>query len=581
MEHYIQTIKNSKILQRTIRNYLICDILCICIAIFFYTFFVMPELRQKTLDNTTTVTMSISEEINTYMSDLASNAILSASSTEMVSLLGENVGGEHHYEKVQQQLTKIAGRMVNLRTISVVDLSDNTQYNALINFCQSDQNYIDSTLAGKHYSQNYSPFYRTDYNPSIYTCCYSFSTEINGTPYLFFFFFKTNSIVNTIATFADTYFDEFALTTYKGTPLYTSENADFTTQYADEEMSAGTDICSKYEHGFIFQKYTNNYYWLFLAYTSTTTIRSSFIYQFMMIILIFLIFSMIVMICNIIVITRIIQPLNKLHTTMQKVSAGSLDESVEFHTHDEIENLGNIFNSMLENIKTNLQNRIDSDRREEKMKFNLLIAQIDSHFICNTMNIINSLARREKYAEIIQANSALTKIIHNSLRVSSYKITDTIEQELDVLNQYFLIQQLRYKSAVELIVDVPSTLMDYEIPKNILQPMVENSLMHGLMNLDTGFIEGTIIVTITKENDRLVISIADDGVGLPPEKVDMLNHMSDYISSVKERGKHIGITNIYQRIKYIYQEKASILFTSTQGLEVTITLPAESPAKEA
>lgn len=149
------------------------------------------------------------------------------------------------------------------------------------------------------------------------------------------------------------------------------------------------------------------------------------------------------------------------------------------------------------------------------MIYNLLIAQIDTHFIYNTMSIINSFARQGKTQEIITANSALIKIMQNCLRVKTIDVTDTVEQEMDVVKQYWIIENMRYENEVELLWDIPKTLYKENIPKNLIQPIVENCLFHGLVDEETGVMMGTITVLMRKTDNYLQLRISDNGCDFP------------------------------------------------------------------
>ncbi len=209
------------------------------------------------------------------------------------------------------------------------------------------------------------------------------------------------------------------------------------------------------------------------------------------------------------------------------------------------------------------------------MKYNLMIAQIDSHFIYNTMSIINALARKNKTKDIIAINSALLKILQNNLRVRSTDITDTVEQEIDLVKQYWIIENMRYDNHARLFWDVDPKLYSALIPKNLIQPIVENCLFHGLMNQDTGSIEGEIHIFMEQTPEQFMIRISDNGHGIPEEKLRFLNNPGELTAQISQRGKHIGLSNIRQRLEYIYKGTAKMTIESDQGTIVTITLPRQ------
>ena len=202
---------------------------------------------------------------------------------------------------------------------------------------------------------------------------------------------------------------------------------------------------------------------------------------------------------------------------MQEVVKGNLNCYSSIQTDDEIGDLSNVYNKMIDSLNRHIETILRYQEKEQKMIYNLLIAQIDTHFIYNTMSIINSFARQGKTQEIITANSALIKIMQNCLRVKTIDVTDTVEQEMDVVKQYWIIENMRYENEVELLWDIPKTLYKENIPKNLIQPIVENCLFHGLVDEETGVMMGTITVLMRKTDNYLQLRISDNGCGFPSE----------------------------------------------------------------
>lgn len=258
---------------------------------------------------------------------------------------------------------------------------------------------------------------------------------------------------------------------------------------------------------------------------------------------------------------------------MQVVASGDLNCYSDIQADDEIGDLSGVYNLMIDNLNQHVESIIDYKDKEAKMKYNLLIAQIDSHFIYNTMSIINSFARQGRTEEIVSINTALSKILQNCLRVRDIDVTDTISQELDVIKQYWLIENMRYNNHAELIFDVPEEIMDTPIPKNLIQPIVENCIFHGLIDPETDIIQGAITITFEKTDQYITIRISDNGVGIPDTTLDFLNQPGKFIENFNERGKHIGLSNIRQRLEYIYQGNAKMKIESRGGTIVTMILP--------
>ena len=129
----------------------------------------------------------------------------------------------------------------------------------------------------------------------------------------------------------------------------------------------------------------------------------------------------------------------------------------------------------------------------------LLVSQIDPHFIYNTINSINYLARKKRCEDIVKVNSALIAILKDRLRVNDIQITDSVANEMKIVNQYIVIEKFMYDGNLEVEWDIAPELMEEQIPKNMIQPLVENSLFHGLIDEESGEFCGKIIITVFQE----------------------------------------------------------------------------------
>ena len=145
-------------------------------------------------------------------------------------------------------------------------------------------------------------------------------------------------------------------------------------------------------------------------------------------------------------ITAIIRPLGDLASSMRNVSDGQMQDVPVNPSDDEIGELSHVFREMMDSINQYIAQIIEQEKTQQKMKYSLLISQIDPHFIYNTMSILNMLAKNGRTEEIIAINSALIKILKDRLRVRQIEIYDTVRQEVDIVEKYLLIQKYRYES---------------------------------------------------------------------------------------------------------------------------------------
>ena len=342
-------------------------------------------------------------------------------------------------------------------------------------------------------------------------------------------------------------------------------NAKTPTIFQAEEMEA--------DSGYYFFSSVDSSGWSLISYLTNQSINAGFRSLFLSLIFSYSLLCLATVILMTVIIRRTVAPIQELNRSMQEITAGDFKTHADIQTDDEIGELSNVYNLMVDSLNENIQKIIDHELTEEKMKYNLMASQIDSHFIYNTMSIINALARKGRDQEVIAVNSALLKILQNNLRVQTVNITDTVEQEVNVVKQYWIIENFRYENHAELIFGIEPSLYKEQIPKSILQPIVENCLLHGLIDEETGEIRGEIHIDMERSETEFTICIRDNGRGIPPETLAFLNDPGNLNRQLSERGKHIGLSNIRERLEYIYKGKASMRIENRGGTAVTIILP--------
>lgn len=235
--------------------------------------------------------------------------------------------------------------------------------------------------------------------------------------------------------------------------------------------------------------------------------------------------------------------------------------------HDEIGSLAETYNYMSGKIQQLLEDQLKSAERMRITELNALQAQINPHFLYNTMEMINWLAldgQREQVTNAIQMLSRFYK-----LTISKQGKTNLLQDELEHVETYVNLQNMRFNNSVELITDIPDELLDYEMPKLILQPIVENSILHGIMEKEQK--SGCIVISAWQTSEETIILACDDGIGMTQEQ------LSRILLGQGESGKgtNIAIYNTHERIKLFYGEKYGLFYTSNygEGTKVEIHLP--------
>lgn len=271
-----------------------------------------------------------------------------------------------------------------------------------------------------------------------------------------------------------------------------------------------------------------------------------------------------------------LRPISTLRETMTRAAAGDLDARAHIPTEDEFHQLGEYFNNMMGQIKAHTDDTIKLEISEQNLRHSLLLSQVNYHFIYNTMSTINALARKGDHEKILLLNTALANILHEDMLVQNGEMICTLGQELSVVENYWAIEQISHKGNAALSISCPEELKELIIPKSILQPLVENSLRHGLVDEESGELRGLVTIAASQRDGQLVLQVTDNGRGIEPAVLQKL--MSG--EAPEKNGRHIGLSNIRKRLEYLYGGKTGFYIASGRGTSITITLPMERSARD-
>lgn len=262
--------------------------------------------------------------------------------------------------------------------------------------------------------------------------------------------------------------------------------------------------------------------------------------------------------------------LSSVISQMKKVRQGPPVPMESPQAHDEIGDLIDTYNYMTRKMDELIQKQAKASEDLRIAEFNSLQAQINPHFLYNTMDMINWLALQGHTSEVSTAVQNLSRFY--KLTLSRKKGISTIEREEEHVSIYISLQNMRYHDSIDFISDIPDELLEYQIPKLTLQPVVENAILHGILEKETK--SGTIVLTGWLEDSDVVLLISDDGVGISPEKMPTILSGTGQSSS---GGTNIAIYNTHRRLQILYGQKYGLTYTSTpgQGTEVQIRIPAK------
>lgn len=238
--------------------------------------------------------------------------------------------------------------------------------------------------------------------------------------------------------------------------------------------------------------------------------------------------------------------------------------------HDEVGDLIDTYNYMTRKMNQLMENQAKAAEDLRIAEFNSLQAQINPHFLYNTMDMINWLAQQGRTSEISDAVQNLSRFY--KLTLSRKQSLSTIAKEEEHVTIYVRLQNMRFHDSIELICDIPDELMEYQIPKLTLQPVIENAILHGILEKDSK--SGTIVLTGWMEDNDIVLLISDDGVGIPPEKMPTILSGDGQSTS---GGTNIAIYNTHRRLQILYGAEYGLTYESEpgKGTDVQIRIPAQ------
>ena len=264
------------------------------------------------------------------------------------------------------------------------------------------------------------------------------------------------------------------------------------------------------------------------------------------------------------------QPVVKLRRRLDCIGQGdfSIDKSIE--TNSELGEIGRGINRMSEDITVLLEKRLADEKNKRDLEYRMLQSQINPHFIYNTLASIKWMAVMQNAEGIAGMATALSHLMRSASKDTRTLVP--LDYELQLLDDYMLIQNHRYSESICLIKEIDETLLNTQIPRFSLQPIIENAIFHGLEPKGGG----TILLKIAADQDDVFISIRDDGVGITREVLDQLLNKQEKPTSMFQE---LGIQAVNTRIKYAFGEQYGLTIESeeSQYTDMTIRLPQTLP----
>lgn len=269
---------------------------------------------------------------------------------------------------------------------------------------------------------------------------------------------------------------------------------------------------------------------------------------------------------------RIAAPIQKLRDDLRDVEKGNLKQTFSIHSYTEINELSRGMSDMLACIRGLIDSIHKNEQQKRRIELNWLQAQINPHFIYNTLFSIKCMVDMHRNEDATIMLTHFIAILREILSTQKEKVT--VAEQMENLREYLTLQQYRYDHAFDSMIEYDEAAARCLLPKLLIQPLVENSIQHGI-DMQSG--NGMITVIARRQGETVVIEVEDNGVGMSPEKVRQVMESP----AVTDR-PHIGIKNVYDRIRLHYGPSWGLTINSKEGrgTQIVLRIPAEEKGRE-
>lgn len=268
------------------------------------------------------------------------------------------------------------------------------------------------------------------------------------------------------------------------------------------------------------------------------------------------------------------KPIRQLRDGMSTIEEGNFETRVDIAVENEIGSLARSFNMMTDRIHALIEQNFYEQEQKRKSELRALQAQINPHFLYNTLDSIIWMAEDEKNEEVVVMTAALARLLRQSISNEQEQVT--IEQEIDYVRSYLTIQKMRYKDKLEYEIEAEPEILPVQIVKFTLQPLVENAIYHGIKYKET---KGTICIRGYVKDKQAQIAVEDDGAGMDEQQIQRI--LED-TANENARTSGVGVANVQKRLQLYYGEEYGISYTSEVGKGTTalVTIPMTEGGNE-
>lgn len=339
----------------------------------------------------------------------------------------------------------------------------------------------------------------------------------------------------------------------RGQPVYHRDTSYFSDPDKEKEllgMEAAGNHYNKSRNLLTYQTQIEDAGWTMVGVVSLDTLKMLEHQLFESVLLTGFLLFLAVLLLGVMFTRRLSTPMSDLEEGMREIEKLAL-VSVRKNSFYEVELLAGNYNKMVHRIRKLMEEISDKEKTLRQTELQALISQINPHFLYNTLDTIIWMAEFNDSTKVIALTKSLASFFRLSLNGGRELVT--VGDELDHVRQYLYIQKERYENKLNYRIDAPEELLDYTVPKIILQPLAENSIYHGIKPLDG---PGFITITVHEEKEWLVFTVSDNGTGFYPDQTE---------EGGLPRLGGVGLRNVDQRIKLYYGPDYGITIHSAPG----------------
>lgn len=309
--------------------------------------------------------------------------------------------------------------------------------------------------------------------------------------------------------------------------------------------------------------------WKIVAVTPTKDITESY-YQYNLFVLLCAAFaSFLLIFVNTFISSRIATPIKQLENSVKNIENGDFDETkITVSGSYEVQHLGKTIRSMVREMKNLMNDIVREQESKRKSELDALQSQINPHFLYNTLDTIVWMIENKNDKDAVTMVTALARLFRISL--SKGKNIIPVADELQHVQNYLTIEKMRFKNKFEFTIEAEPETLTCSTIKLIVQPLVENSIHHGLESMDE---DGEIRVHAYIQGKELYIDVTDNGLGMPKEQADSL--LEEGTVTIHGKGSGIGLKNVQKRIQLYFGREygLTILSEPDEGTTVRVHLP--------